>query len=103
MKFFFIVFFISSLFIISLESEAKISPSFNLPIYKINKNKPSAQLRVKSSSHAASLAKRRFGGKILRVSRRQVNGYIGYRVKLIKNNGDVITVSVNAKTGRVSN
>ncbi len=56
------------------------------------------QLRVKSSRQAAQLAKSRFGGKVLKVQKQGS----GYRVKLIKANGHIVSVYVDAITGRVS-
>lgn len=56
------------------------------------------QLRVKSSNQAAQMAKGRFGGKVLKVKKQKS----GYRVKLIKTDGHIISVYVDAKTGRVS-
>ena len=56
------------------------------------------QLRVRSSQQAAQIAKGRFGGKVLKVKKQQS----GYRVKLIKSDGHIISVYVDAKTGRIS-
>ncbi len=56
------------------------------------------QLRVKSSKQAAQLVKGRFGGKVLKVKKQKS----GYRVKLIKANGHIVSVYVDAKTGRMS-
>jgi len=55
------------------------------------------QLKIKSNKQAAKIAKSRFGGKVLKVYKNKS----GYRVKLIKTNGQIISVSVNAKTGKV--
>ncbi len=57
-----------------------------------------AQLRVKSSRQAAQMVKSRFGGKVLKVQKQKS----GYRVKLIKADGNIVSVYVDAKTGRVS-
>ncbi|MBL4942319.1 MAG: PepSY domain-containing protein [Colwellia sp.] len=56
------------------------------------------QLLVKSGKQAAQMAKGRFGGKVLKVQKQKS----GYRVKLIKTNGHIVSVHVDAKTGRVS-
>lgn len=56
------------------------------------------QLRVKSSNQAAQIAKGRYGGKVLKVQKQKS----GYRVKLIKANGNIVSVYVDAKTGRIS-
>lgn len=56
------------------------------------------QLKVKSSKDAAKLAKSRFGGKVLKVE----NKKSGYRVKLIKTDGHIISIYVDAKTGKIN-
>ena len=56
------------------------------------------QLRVKSSKQAAQMAKSRFGGKVLKVQKQKS----GYRIKLIKNDGHIVSVYVDAKSGRIS-
>lgn len=67
-----------------------------------NSNKSSQQnnkqVRVKSANQAAQMAKGRYGGKVLKVQ----SNKSGYKVKLIKNNGNIISVFVNAKSGTVS-
>lgn len=63
--------------------------------------KASQQLRVKSARQAAQLAKSRLGGKVLKVQSQNVNGQRGYRVKLIKNDGHIVSVFVDAKSGRL--
>ena len=59
-------------------------------------------LKVRSSKQAAKLVKQRYGGKVLKVSSKKVNGHSGYKVKLIKSNGLVVTILVDAQTGRLS-
>ena len=44
------------------------------------------------------MAKNRFGGKVLKVQKQKS----GYRVKLIKTDGHIISLYVDAKTGRIS-
>ena len=56
------------------------------------------QLRVKNSKKAAQIAKSRVGGKVLKVSKKSS----GYRVKLIKKDGHIVSVHVDAKSGKVS-
>ncbi|MFB1015857.1 MAG: putative membrane protein YkoI [Alteromonadaceae bacterium] len=58
-------------------------------------------LKIYSSRQAAKLVKRRFNGKVLNVKKQTVNGNSGYKVKLIKKNGHVVSVLVDAKSGRV--
>lgn len=57
---------------------------------------------IANSQQAARLVKGRFGGKILKVQRTKVNGNPGYKVKLLKDNGHVISVKVDATTGKIS-
>jgi len=59
-------------------------------------------LKVNSAQQAAQIVKQRYGGKVLKVQRKQVNGKTGYRVKLLKANGQVVSVTVDATTGRIS-
>jgi uncharacterized membrane protein YkoI len=56
------------------------------------------QANVISSQQAAHMAKSRFGGKVLKVQKQNT----GYRVKLIKNDGNIVSVYVDAKSGRIS-
>ena len=82
---------------ISIESIAQGSIKPVTSAIKINKQaKP--QLRVRSSQQAAQMVKSRFGGKVLRVQKQKS----GYRVKLIKTDGHIISVYVDAITGRMS-
>ncbi|WP_448548587.1 PepSY domain-containing protein [Thalassotalea fusca] len=59
-------------------------------------------LKVTSAQQAAQIVKQRYGGKVLKVQRKQLNGNTGYRVKLLKANGQVVSVTVDAATGRIS-
>jgi uncharacterized membrane protein YkoI len=66
-------------------------------------------LYAKSSGHknisaqqAARLVKNKYGGKVLKVQSKKVNGSPGYKVKLLKENGHVISVNVDGKTGKTS-
>lgn len=54
--------------------------------------------KVNSSSQAARIVKSRTGGKVLKVKN---NGRSGYKVKVIKPNGHIISVTVDAKSGKV--
>ncbi|WP_168427277.1 PepSY domain-containing protein [Candidatus Colwellia aromaticivorans] len=65
---------------------------------KTNQQTSKQQVRVKSTKQAAQLAQRRFGGKVLKVQSQKS----GYRVKLIKKDGHIISVFVDAKSGRIS-
>lgn len=88
--------------LIAMPSMAKIVSSdlladkSSFSIYQVNANK------VKNAQQAARIVKNRFGGKVLKVQSTKVNGNKGFRVKLLKNNGHVVSVVVNARTGRVS-
>jgi uncharacterized membrane protein YkoI len=56
------------------------------------------QLRVNSSQEAAQMARSQFGGKVLKVQKHKS----GYRVKLIKADGHIVSIAIDAKTGRIS-
>jgi len=60
-------------------------------------SKSNQQLRVKTSKQAAKIVKGRFGGKVLKVKKSKS----GYRVKLIKTDGHIISVYVDAKSGKI--
>lgn len=55
-----------------------------------------------SRDQAASIAKRRYGGKILSVSETQKNGRSVYRVKGLSDKSQVYVVYVDKRSGRVS-
>ncbi|MGL5389902.1 MAG: PepSY domain-containing protein [Shewanella sp.] len=56
------------------------------------------RLQVSGPDQAVAMAQRQFRGKVLSV---QPSGS-GYRVKILNNNGQVFSVSVDAASGRVS-
>ncbi len=62
----------------------------------------SKNLAIRSAGQAAQLVSQSMGGKVLKVQSAQVNGNPGYRVKLLKNDGSIVSVSVDAVTGRIS-
>jgi len=69
-------------------------------VHLIKGNGTSAkQNKVQNSSQAARIVKERVGGKILKVKH---NGRSGYKVKVIKDNGHIINVTVDAKSGKVN-
>lgn len=55
-----------------------------------------------SEGQAASMAKSKYGGKVLSVSKSGSGGRVVYRVKLLLDSGRVIIVTVDGQTGRVS-
>ncbi|OUS26676.1 hypothetical protein A9Q98_10185 [Thalassotalea sp. 42_200_T64] len=55
--------------------------------------------KVRSSKQAAKMVKQRYGGKVLSV--KGMKDKSGYRVKLLKKDGHIISVYVNAKTGKM--
>lgn len=61
-----------------------------------------SKLRVNSAQQAAQVAKNRMGGKVLKVTKVKRGGRITYKVKLVKNNGHVVSVFVDAATGRLT-
>jgi len=72
---------------------------FSHNINTINANQQTKhQLRVNSSQQAAQMVKSRMGGKVLKVQKQKSS----YRVKLIKTNGHIVSLTIDAKTGRIS-
>jgi uncharacterized membrane protein YkoI len=61
-------------------------------------SKQKQSLKVKSSSQAAKMVKSRTGGKVLKV---QGNGKSGYKVKVMKKSGHIVSLKVDAKSGRI--
>lgn len=59
----------------------------------------SAALKVANKQQAAKLVKSRMGGKVLSV--KVVKGKQAYKVKLLKDDGHIVSVLVNAKTGKI--
>ena len=81
----------------SMSAIAQGSLAFAISTIKTSQQaKP--QLRIKSSKQAAQMVKARFGGKVLKVQKQKS----GFRVKLIKADGHIMSVYVDAKTGRIS-
>jgi len=97
MKFALPCFFLLSV-TLSMSTFAHGNIAFNTLTIKANQQGHKQQLRVSSSQQAAQMAKSRFGGKVLKVKKQKSS----YRIKLIKNNGHIISVSVDAKTGNMS-
>lgn len=65
---------------------------------KVNQQNRKQQVKIKNDKQAAQQAQRRFGGKVLKVQSLQS----GYKVKLIKKDGHIISVYVDAKSGQIS-
>ncbi|MEW6997485.1 PepSY domain-containing protein [Colwelliaceae bacterium BS250] len=59
----------------------------------------SAALKIANKEQAAALVKSRMGGKVLSV--KAVKGKQAYKVKLLKDDGHIVSVFVNAKTGKI--
>lgn len=70
----------------------------SINVIKVTQQSSKQALRVKSSKQAAQLAQRHFGGKVLKVKSQKS----GYKVKLIKKNGHIVSIFVNAKSGKIS-
>jgi uncharacterized membrane protein YkoI len=54
-----------------------------------------------SSQQAAQIVKNRFGGKVLKVTRSKSSNKVTYRVKIVKSDGHVLTISVDGNTGQI--
>ena len=55
--------------------------------------------KVTSLKQAAKIVQKKFGGKVLKVNKQKNN--TGYKVKIVKSNGQVVSKKVNAKTGKI--
>jgi len=82
----------------SMQAVAQANFAATISTMKVNQQSSKQKVPVKSAKRAAQLAQSRFGGKVLKVQKQKS----GYRVKLIKKNGHVIAVFVDAKSGRIS-
>lgn len=60
------------------------------------------QLRIQNSHQAGQLVQKQYGGKILKVSKRGKGSQVTFVVKILRDNGDVISVTVDAASGRIS-
>ncbi len=58
-----------------------------------------AHKKVTNSKQAAKIVQKKFGGKVLKVNKQKNN--TGYKVKIVKSNGQVVSKKVNAKTGKI--
>ena len=54
-----------------------------------------------SQQQAAQKVKQRYGGKVLKVQSSRVNGQAGYKVKLLKKDGNIISVLVDGNSGKI--
>jgi uncharacterized membrane protein YkoI len=52
-----------------------------------------------TSSKQAAIVQKQYGGKVLKVNKQK--NKTGYRVKIVKPNGQVVSKKVNAKTGKI--
>ena len=84
------------------------------PVYAAFEKAPNSVMIVKakyakssnstslSAQQAARIVKNKFGGKVLKVSNSGSKNNPNYRVKLLKDNGHVISVNVDGQSGRIS-
>jgi len=93
-----LILFTTFMITFSLPAVAQGNFAATISTMKANQQSSAQQLRIKSTKQAAQLAQRRFGGKVLKVKAKKS----GYRVKLIKKDGHIISVFVNAKSGKIS-
>lgn len=95
-------FLVFLLFMVTYSSTAYARSGFSLSTNTMQvapkeRSSTKKQLNVQSSQQAAQMAKARFGGKVLKVQK-QDNGY---RVKLMKSDGHIVSVYVDARSGRI--
>ncbi|MBL4823231.1 MAG: hypothetical protein JKX90_06890 [Colwellia sp.] len=93
-----IILFTTFMITFSLPAVAQGSFAATISTMKANQQSTKQQVRIKSTKQAAQLAQRRFGGKVLKVRTQKT----GYKVKLIKKDGHIISVFVNAKSGKIN-
>ncbi|WP_044832120.1 PepSY domain-containing protein [Thalassomonas actiniarum] len=74
-------------------------PSVGDKANKKERNKKSS--RKISQQQAAQKVKNRYGGKVLKVQSSKVNGQAGYKVKLLKKDGHIISVLVDGSSGKI--
>lgn len=84
--------------VFSMKVIAQGSFASTINTIKVNQQNRKQQVKIKNDKQAAQQAQRRFGGKVLKVQSLQS----GYKVKLIKKDGHIISVFVDAKSGRIS-
>ena len=63
--------------------------------------KQNTSLKVHNSQQAAQMVKNRYGGKLLKVCTQKCNWHACYKVKINKKNGHIISVLVDAQSGRL--
>ena len=78
--------------------------AFNLPSagdQAKNKGRKKKSTGKISQQQAAQKVKNRFGGKVLKVQNSKVDGHAGYKVKLLKHDGHIISVLVDGRSGKI--
>jgi len=93
-----IILFITFMNTFSAQVVAQVKFGAAISTMQVNQQNTKQQVRVKSSNQAAQMAQSFYGGKVLKVQAQKS----GYRVKLIKKDGHIISVFVDAKSGRIS-
>ena len=93
-----IILFTTFMMIFSAHTVAQGHFAATISTMKANQQSNKQQVRVQNAKQAAQLAQSRFGGKVLKVQSQKS----GYRVKLIKKDGHIISVYVDAKSGQIS-
>lgn len=99
--FFFLVFVLLIMISYSTHTYAQGGYSFRTNFMQVaqqSRSQTKNQLNVQSNQQAAQMVKARLGGKVLKVQK-QNNGY---RVKLIKSDGHIVSVYIDARSGSIS-
>ena len=99
-KHLFILSIIASLLASPVIAKINTVPS-SLTIQNVNYDQPSNG-RAINAQQAARIVKGKFGGKVLKVNSSGSKKNPSYRVKLLKDNGHVISVTVDGQSGRIS-
>jgi uncharacterized membrane protein YkoI len=88
--------------LIAAPTHAKLEGGYDIIRVVPIKYVKATQSKSISAQQAARLVKSKYGGKVLKVNSSGSKKNPSYRVKLLKKNGHVISVNVDAKSGRVS-
>ena len=88
--------------LIAAPTHAKLEGGYDTIRIVPAKYAKSSQSKSINAQQAARIVKSKYGGKVLKVSSGGSKNNPSYRVKLLKKNGHVISVNVDAKSGRVS-
>lgn len=97
----YVVLILLSCFVCSSFSHAFSANTFVMGVQAESSGNQSKKYVIKNTQHAAKVVKSAYGGKVLKVKKLNSKNSLAYRVKLVRENGHVISVVVDAKSGRI--